>query len=281
MKTVTVGALSAAVATILSLATVALAGSGVGGVFNLGQSNSVDATTSLQGTSSSGGQLQVTNQGSASALRADSKGGKGVFGTHASTSGTDPGVEGDTSSTDAAAAAIVGHNSGGGPALKLMVNGNVPPMAVSSTGKVANLNADKVDGVDSSDLVQGGGKVLSQAFTLLAGAASKTLLTVPNVGKFTAKCSTVSGQTASQLTYKNTTSTNLDVMSQVNGQQPLTIEIPPTQTETSGLDARPFRFIWLFSKNNAMGPVTMVTTLQDPTFYGNACIFQASATAQL
>jgi hypothetical protein len=280
MKTVTVAALSAAVATILSLATVALAGSGVGGVFNLGQSNSVDAMTSLQGATSSGAQLQVTNNASASGLRADSKG-KGVFGTHASTSGTDAGVEGDTSSTDADAAAIVGRNTGGGSALKLVVNGNVPPMVVGSTGKVVNLNADKVDGVDGSNLVQGGGKMLSQAMTLLAGAASQTLLTVPNVGRFTAKCSTVSGQPAAQLTYKNTTSTNLDVMSQLNGQQPLTVEISPSDTETTGLDARPFRFIWLFSKNNATGPVTMVTTLQDPTFYGNACIFQSIATAQL
>ena len=43
-------ALLAAAACALVLTTTALAGSGVGGVFNLGQSNSVDATTSLTGS---------------------------------------------------------------------------------------------------------------------------------------------------------------------------------------------------------------------------------------
>src|SRR4051794_40029120 len=42
-------------------ATAAFAGSGVGAVFNLGQSNSVNATTTLTGARSSGPELQVTN----------------------------------------------------------------------------------------------------------------------------------------------------------------------------------------------------------------------------
>ena len=37
-------------AAALALATTALGGSGVGGVFNLGQSNTVDGTTALSGT---------------------------------------------------------------------------------------------------------------------------------------------------------------------------------------------------------------------------------------
>jgi hypothetical protein len=281
MKTITIAALSAAVATILSLATVAVAGNGVGGVFNLGQSNSVDATTTLTGSTSGGAQLQVINNGSGTALRGDASSGRGIFGLHTSSSGTDPGVEGDTSSTDTSAAAIVGDNAGGGPALKLVVSGSVPPMTVNSTGKVAKLNADEIDGVDSADLVRGGGKMLSQAQTQLTGSGNQTLLTVPNVGKFTTKCGTASGHPAAQVTYKNTTTTNLDVSSQLNGQQPLTGEIPPGQTEATLLDTRPFRIVWLFSKHSAKGPVTMVTTVQDTTFYGNACIFQAIATAQL
>jgi hypothetical protein len=51
------GALVAAVTLVSS---VAFAGSGIGGVFNLGQSNSVNAATTLTG-STAGKQLQITN----------------------------------------------------------------------------------------------------------------------------------------------------------------------------------------------------------------------------
>jgi hypothetical protein len=49
------------------VATAAMAGTGIGGVFNLGKTNTVDATTSLSG-SSSGAQLGVTNSGAGPAL---------------------------------------------------------------------------------------------------------------------------------------------------------------------------------------------------------------------
>ena len=41
---------------------------------------------------------------------------------------------------------------GPGPALSLMVQSGQPPMKVNSTGKVTNLNADRLDGKDSSQL---------------------------------------------------------------------------------------------------------------------------------
>src|SRR5207247_1388060 len=89
---------------------VAFAGSGVGGVFNLGADNTVNKTTTLRNTNSfTGPQLQVKN-------------------------------------------------SAGGPALNLQVNSGKPPMTVNSTGKVANLNADRVDGVDSGGLLPATGK---------------------------------------------------------------------------------------------------------------------------
>jgi hypothetical protein len=41
---------------------------------------------------------------------------------------------------------------GPGPALKLAVRPGQPPLAVSSSGKVANLNADRLDGKDASQI---------------------------------------------------------------------------------------------------------------------------------
>lgn len=56
------GALAGGVgATAVLGATAAFAGSGIGGVFNLGQVNTVDATSTLTGAKANGAELQVTN----------------------------------------------------------------------------------------------------------------------------------------------------------------------------------------------------------------------------
>jgi hypothetical protein len=95
---------------VITATTVAFAGTGVGGVFNLGQKNKVDATTTLTGTSG-GAMLHVTNKGTA-----------------------------------------VGANlqSAAGPAANFATTSLVPPFTVSSNVAVPNLNADLLDGKDSS-----------------------------------------------------------------------------------------------------------------------------------
>jgi hypothetical protein len=85
----------------------ALAGTGIGDVFNLGQTNSVDATSTLVG-SSGGPQLQLTNQGAGASIRGDAATGRGVFGLHNNATGQSPGVEGTTDSSDNNAAGVVG-----------------------------------------------------------------------------------------------------------------------------------------------------------------------------
>jgi len=51
-----------------------------------------------------------------------------------------------------ASAVSVLDKNGAGPALRLLVDSG-PPLAVNSSARVANLNADKLDGTDSSGLV--------------------------------------------------------------------------------------------------------------------------------
>jgi len=121
------GAAVGFVCALLGGATVALAGSGVGGVFNLGVSNSVDAKTALTGASPRM-QLQVTN------TSAD-----------ASTSGL---------AVNSASGATTGvfTNSGGGPAGGFFVDAGVKPFTVNSQTRVGNLNADLLDGLDSTAL---------------------------------------------------------------------------------------------------------------------------------
>ena len=164
--------LGAAAAALVFVTTTALAGSGVGGVFNLGQMNTVDAQSSLVGNPGGQPELKVVTHGPAAAVRGDavngigingisdtgtgqqglSQSGIGMFGTHGADTGIAPGVQGETNSTDPNAAGVVGKNNGGGPGLKAIVTGGAPPLAVNSQVKVANLNVDRLDDLDSSAL---------------------------------------------------------------------------------------------------------------------------------
>jgi hypothetical protein len=103
VKGIVVGAV---VAAVVSTAAVAVAGTGIGGVFNLGQTNAVNAGSTLQGNAT-GPNLQIVQKG-------------------------------------------------GGAALGLVVQTGKAPITVSAgAGKVRNLDADKLDGLDSTAFVSG------------------------------------------------------------------------------------------------------------------------------
>ena len=126
------GAVVGLVCALVGGATVALAGSGVGGVFNLGESNSVDARTTLTGASA-GIQLQVTNTNAAG------RNGLGVASANGYPTGSFT-------------------NTGGGTAAAFVANAGVAPFTVNSSTKVANLNADRLDGLDSTAFLTAGTK---------------------------------------------------------------------------------------------------------------------------
>ena len=95
--------LAVMMALMVGVASSALAGTGIGGVFNLGKTNSVNAVTKLAG-SVPGASLVVDNNSTGSAATA----------------------------------------------LDLQVEPGKAPMKVNSGTKVANLNSDTLDGIDSA-----------------------------------------------------------------------------------------------------------------------------------
>jgi hypothetical protein len=155
--------LGAVTSTLVLTASVALAGSGVGGVFNLGVPNDVNATTNLHGTTA-GPQLQVNNaSGAAGAYAIAANGssttpaisggntvGAGLRGVSTNNAGAlglstnGIGTEGRTAS--ASNPALRGINTGGGPAAAFIVNAGVTPFTVSSSTLVSGLNSDQLDG---------------------------------------------------------------------------------------------------------------------------------------
>ena len=219
-------ALGAAVSIFVLLAASALAGTGIGAVFNLGQTNTVNATSTLTGATANP-ELQVTNTGAGggvtataggssvgvtgngtggigvlgtgtsgtgvvgtattgTGLRGLSVGGRGVQGNNngatRSVNGDQPGVFGTAFADDGgqfvssngtgvcAAAGVPCSNYPLGLGLyATSANGNAiyakssnaaplvldgpafyPPMTVNSTVKVTSLNADRLDGFDST-----------------------------------------------------------------------------------------------------------------------------------
>jgi hypothetical protein len=139
--------------------TIALAGTGVGGIFNLGVQNTVDAQSTLKGSVSGAAQLRVENGSSGFGVFGLSTSGKGVYGKHSATTGGEPGVQGETAS--AAGAGVVGRNTGGGPGLSAFVNPGNPPLSVNSSTRVANLNADLVDGKNSTAFLSSTGDIVA------------------------------------------------------------------------------------------------------------------------
>ncbi len=123
-------ATGAALVLVLVLASAALAGSGKGAVFNLGVANSVSGYVTTLTGSMAGKLLQATNTSTATSAVA---------------------IGANNKSTTAAAVAAA--NTGGGPALSITVNSGKAPMTVSAgAGKVTNLNADRLDSLDSTQL---------------------------------------------------------------------------------------------------------------------------------
>src|SRR5204863_6463178 len=67
-------------------------------------------------------------------------------------------------------------NTGGEPAAKFTANAGIAPFAVSNSTKVANLNADKLDGIDSTGFLR---KLLPLS---LSGSAPGDVFDVTNTG---------------------------------------------------------------------------------------------------
>jgi hypothetical protein len=103
-------------------------------------------------------------------------------------------------------------NSSGGTnarGLTITVPAGRAPMTVSSSTKVTNLNADKLDGVDSSSLARGTGvTVLSNRRVLANGDIDKLMLKLPNLGELRAYCPI--GDPSATIYWINTSAGNID-----------------------------------------------------------------------
>jgi hypothetical protein len=100
-------------------------------------------------------------------------------------------------------------------ALALDVNTANAPFTVNSTKKVAKLNADRLDGIDSKGFVQGSEHALANRVSLTVPVdqnTAATVLTLPGFGTLTVNCSDLSnGANENYVSFTNTSGSALDV----------------------------------------------------------------------
>ena len=166
--------LGAAVSILVLVTSTAVAGTGIGGIFNLGQSNTVDATSALSGASV-GAQLQVTN------------------------SGTGSGAQGIAAFNNSVAATLYGRNSGAGPA----ISGRADKKNNGVEGVSAGPGASGVYGANTSTNAMGlpgaaSGPVgsASSATTPAAGWASPAYPTATTASRASAEANSQAASTA-------------------------------------------------------------------------------------
>jgi hypothetical protein len=155
------GIVCALIGAFAAIGTVAFAGTGVGGVFNLGQTNTVDNATSLLSGSNNAAMLAVsnTNTGPAASGLTGSTASAGGAGVTGSSSAAGAGVKATSSkgnavlaSSNGPAATIRASNTAAGPAAAFFAGPTVAPFTVSSSHVVTGLNSDLLDGMNASDL---------------------------------------------------------------------------------------------------------------------------------
>ena len=151
---------------------------------------------------------------------------------------------------------------------------NVPPLAVDSTTKVTNLNADLLDGRTSTAFVAGGGHITSARLEETVPGADATVLAVPTFGTIEATCA----PTGFGLLWRNRTnpSTPLDVWVVHDGITRFVTQATSNVATQLALDVKGDE---LFTEQAGRPGHTATITASahwDPT----GCIFHAQAVTQ-
>jgi hypothetical protein len=90
--------------------------------------------------------------------------------------------------------------------LALNAGSGRPPMTVNSGARVTNLNAEKLDGIDSGSFVQGRGSLLTNRL-VFDPTDTKTLMQFPGLGELQATC----GASSSYIVWDNTAADTVDL----------------------------------------------------------------------
>lgn len=163
-------------------------------------------------------------------------------------------------------------NLGGGAAMRIQVQpGAAPPFRVNSNVLVPNLNADTIDGVDSTALIQGTGSIVQARLDEPADGANRTILSVPGFGTMEASCDS----NGYRLFWRNGSGTTLDTWWSVAG----TTTYSSIASDAGGYPAFDTKLDQLIPlQAGYAGHTTVVTT--SAHWSAGGCVFHSQSTVQ-
>ena len=224
------------VAVALAVVSVGTAFAGNGRLANLqlGIANTIDGyLTTLTGSFANGNMLQVTNTNTTSTARG------------------------------------LGVRTSGGPGVRITVPTGRAPIAVNAgAGKATNLNADKLDGTDSSGFVQGVGKVSGKREYVALG--SRAWFTT-SLARFTFFCGT-STMPYDDIRFINDSGANLDYWVDSGGANPAYGYKPPMHEKSFDAYKPGDLFAFEIGAGSRIATVTVSTAN-----FGSACLWQIQA----
>jgi hypothetical protein len=139
---------------------------------------------------------------------------------------------------------------------------------------VANLNADKLDGLDSAGFVQGSGRTQFIRKALAPGGSAASFFALPGIGAFDAKCSSAP---YAELDWPGPVDVEGSVVIST-GTSVFTDALPPGNIQspgTTGFD--PIVSIWQFWTTDGKHRATVWFTHR---FDGTNCLYSGSALVQ-
>jgi len=171
--------------------------------------------------------------------------------------------------------------------LSLLAASNHAPLKINTGVKVTNLNADRLDGFDSTGFIQGTGAAVSQALRVVPDTGVRhALLTVPGFGSFNVQC--FSGtSTFAALNFANGTDSTMDATIYDNEREStlhtllVGLQVDPQgildgwSELSNGSDVAANETTWQLSTTDGSKVATALTTI----LFDDAgdCIFRASA----
>jgi hypothetical protein len=174
-------------------------------------------------------------------------------------------------------------NTGGRAAARFTSDSNVQPFTVSNSTKIGNLNADRLDGIDSTGFMQGTGK--SNSAILVRTPDSGTphqLMTVPGgLGALNTVCASGTPEQATlQLTQPSSSPLDVAGLSSspdstgsfslvLTGNNSTTLQFSADNQTATALSA----FVHVSLESGASPLATLLLSIM---FDGSSCVFRAS-----
>jgi hypothetical protein len=167
----------------------------------------------------------------------------------------------------------------GATALGLSVASGHPPFTVNSGTRVTNLNADKLDGIDSGGFVRGkGAHIVSGRITTPIDTTccpEHTFLTVPNFGTLEGQCAQFNLGT--YVGFHHTNGSDWLALERYDGSNPVIVNQTGSFTQLTDADNTPTHITAELARGTGASAITATIDVYTTYDQTNGCVFLAHA----